>query len=261
MNKKILVCDGTLDGIFTAIYKAYDLRYGHENIKIVIDGENEQDYNLELFSEYIIITTDFELSLKVSKSIQTKISQEAYEQVCKAALSCDPERGEAIYRFLILGFHMGRKVLSFLSNDAVIKIFELNRNVGNESHHFLGFLRFKEVGQGVLLAIFKPKNNILTLVAPHFSDRLNNENFIIYDEGRKIAMIHGRNRENVLLPMNEQMIQQIEAMNEETEEYENLWSAFYDSICIEERKNEKLTRNNLPLRFRSNMTEFKREKK
>jgi len=261
MNKKILVCDGTLDGIFTAIYHAYDLRCGHDNIKIVIDGETEQDYNLELFSEYITITTDFELALKVSRSIQKKISQEVYEQVCKAALSYDPERGDAIYRFLILGFHMGRQVVSFLSNDAVIKIFELNRNVGNESHHFLGFLRFKEVGQGVLLAIFKPKNNILTLVAPHFSDRLNNENFIIYDEGRKTAMIHGRNKENVLLPMTEEMIGQIEAMNVREEEYENLWSAFYDSICIEERKNEKLTRNNLPLRFRSNMTEFKRERK
>lgn len=261
MNKKILVCDGTLDGIFTAIYYAYDLRYGHNNTKIVIDGETEQDYNLELFSEYMNIKTDYEIALKVSQSIVKKISREAYEQVCKAALSYDPGRGDAIYRFLILGFHMGSKVLSFLSNDAVIKIFELNRNVGNESHHYLGFLRFKEVGQGVLLAVFKPKNNILTMVAPHFSDRLNNENFIIYDEGRKTAIIHGQNREHVLLPMNDEMIRQIETMNSKEEEYENLWSAFYDSICIEERKNEKLTRNNLPLRFRDHMTEFQRERK
>lgn len=255
-TKRILVCDGTVDGIFTAIYQAYDMRYGHENIKITEKADESSYLNMELFSEYIEIETDYELSGKVASSVQRKISREAYESVVRAALSDVQGRSDVIYRFLILGFHVGKEVLSYLSNDVVNQIFVMNRNVGNETHHMTGFLRFKEVGDGLLLAVIKPKNHIVSLLAPHFADRLNNENFIIYDEGRKVAALHQKNSEPVLMNLNEEFIHTLDKLKTKQEEYEKLWKSFYESVSIKERENLALQRNNLPLRFRGNMTEF-----
>lgn len=255
-NKRILVCDGSLDGIFTAIYKAYDMRYGHEYIKIMEKSLDGFGMNYELFSEYIEIETDYELSAKVARSIKQKISYEVYEMTARAALSQMQGRSDVIYRFLILGFRMGKDVVHHLSNDAVSQIFVLNRNVGNEAHHFTGFLRFREVADGVLLSTIKPKNHILSILVVHFADRLNGEDFIIYDEGRGIAAIHPKNSEAFLMEIKEEMIEALNAKKSKEEEYVLLWKAFYESISIKERENKKLQRNNLPLRFRGNMTEF-----
>lgn len=255
---RILVCDGSVDGIFTAIYQAYDMRYGHEFIRIV-EQEADNSMNFELFSEYIDITTDHELAEKVARSIRTKISRDAYESVVRAALSNVSGRADAIYRFLILGFHMGKDVMNHLSNDAVNQIFAMSRNVGMETHHMTGFVRFREVGEGVLVSVIHPKNDILSLLAPHFADRLNNENFIIYDEGRGWAAVHQKNTEPVMMQLNEAEIQMIQNARSDQEEYEQLWRAFYSSISIVERENYELQRNNLPLRFRAYMTEFENQ--
>ena len=253
--KRILVCDGSVDGIFTAIYQAYDMRYGHENIKIV-EQDADGGMNFELFSEYIDVTTDHAIAEKVARSIRTKISKEAYEAVVRSALSSVEGRSDVIYRFLILGFHMGKAVMGHLSNDVVNQIFSMSRNVGMETHHMTGFVRFMEVGDGVLLSVIKPKNHIISLLAPHFADRLNNEDFIIYDEGRGWAAVHRKNTEPVLMQLDEEAVRQIKNTKTDAEEYEQLWRAFYKSISIEERENYVLLRTNLPLRFRAYMTEF-----
>ncbi len=50
MNEKYLICEDSLEGIFTGIYEAYAFREGHEHIHLQI-GEEE---NLRLFAEYVV---------------------------------------------------------------------------------------------------------------------------------------------------------------------------------------------------------------
>lgn len=255
-TKKILVCDGTIDGIFTAIYKAWEFRYGHSNTKIIEGSSTLQEMTMELFTEYIDIVTDYEVSNRVVASIQSKISNEAYEYVVRAALSCEVGRSDAIYRFLILGFHVGRRVVDYLSYPQVSQIYAMNRRVWNEVHHYLGFLRFQEMEGRVLYSVIHPKNDVLSLIAPHFSDRLQDETFMIYDEGRELAVIHQRQREAFLMEVSKERMELLTASSAKESEYEQLWKAFYQSVSIKERENSKLQQNNLPLRFRTHMTEF-----
>ena len=254
--KRILVCDGTLDGILTAVYKAYDMRYGHDNIQLNVKCTDGRSQNYELFAEYHEIETDYELSQKVAKTVRQKISSTAYEYIARAALSEDLERADVIYRFIILGLAMGKDVIGHLSNDIVQKMQTLNRNVGNESYHFLEFLRFQEVGAGILLGVIRPKNNVLSLMVDHFTDRLFHEDYIIYDEGRQIAAIHVREQEAFLMDLDQQFIDSLKMVKSDMKEYESLWRAFHRSIAIKERTNLKLQMNHLPLRFRKHMTEF-----
>ena len=251
--KKILVCDGSVDGIFTAIYKAYDLRYGHENIKII---EKDPYVEQELFAEYIEIETDYELSYKVGNSLQKKISKNVYDTAITAALSGDNGRADIIYRFVVLAFQIGNRILEHRYNDTVDAIHRLIRNVNNEIHHMQGFLRFQEVADGFLLSIIRPKNNIVGNLANFFEERLNNENFIIFDEGRSTAAVHQKNQTIFLVPMKKEVLDEMIHIKSDQEEYENLWKAFFKSISIKERENPKLQRNLMPLHFRNYMTEF-----
>ncbi|MDF2544101.1 MAG: hypothetical protein K0S47_3819 [Herbinix sp.] len=253
---RIYLCEDSIDGIFSGIYEAWSSRYGHNNIKIQ-EKSLEQTYNIELFSEYITVETNEELSAKVAKSVKEKIKGEAYEMLCRVALSNHTGKADLIYRFMILGFHFGPSIMEHVSDEVVSKVYQLNRYVGYEAHHLLGFVRFTELDNGILLANIHPKNNVLTLIAPHFSDRLPEETFIIFDEIRKKAVLHAPGRPWIMTDVNEGDLDRLKVTITTEDEYEKLWKTFFQHIAIKERTNKKLQRNMLPLRFRDDMTEFK----
>lgn len=255
-NKIIFVCEDSTDGIFTAIYLAWSSRYGHANIKIQTSSNQYNYSNLELFSEYRNVDTDYELSLKVAGSIRSKISEEVYEMVYRAALSEEPEKADLIYRFLILGFAMGSAVVNHLSDEVVNSIFKINKYVNNEAHHLLGFVRFSEQENGFLTSVIHPRNNVISLVAPHFADRLPLERFVIYDGKRNTAALHMPGKPWILAEVQEFERYKFENITQEEDEYKDLWKIFFKHITIKERINPKLQRSNLPLRFRGDMTEF-----
>jgi len=256
-NKHIYLCDNNIDGIFTAIYLAWSSRYGHANIKIEEKYEGSKFANIELFAEYIVVDTDISLSAKVANAIRKKISEEAFEIVCRVALSDYEGKADLIYRFLILGFAIGPSITEHLSNEVVNMMFKLDRNVSREVHHFLGFIRFSQQENGLLISVINPKNNVLALVTPHFADRLSQEKFMIYDEKRKLASVHIPGKPWILAQVPELNQEGLENVSIREDEYRDLWKAFFTHIAIKERINPRLQRNNLPLRYRSNMTEFK----
>lgn len=256
-TKHIYLCDESIDAIFTAIYLAWSSRYGHSNIKIEEKWEGSKYSNIELFADYIPVDTDYELSGKVARSIRQKISEEAYEMVCRVALSDQQGKADLIYRFLILGFHVGGSILEHLSNEVVNLIFRINKNVSNEMHHLLGFIRFSEQENGLLTSTIHPKNNVLTLVTPHFADRLPQERFLIYDENRKLATLHVPGSSWILAQVPELDQDKLDSITLQEDEYRELWKTFFNHIAIKERVNYKLQRSNLPLRFRKDLTEFR----
>lgn len=253
-NKHIYICENTTSGIFTAIYEAWASNYGHANNEIVV----KEPENLEFFTEHIVMKTDLEKANKVARSIQKKISREAYIMVYNSTLSKNERKADIIYRFLIIGFAMGKSVLQHMSNDAVMGIVKMDQNVKNEFFHYEGFLRFTQINQQLLLARFRPENDIITVLAEHFADRLSGENWMIYDERRKIAAIHEKNTQWFLyhgmeLEDNQGIVEQ--------DMYFKLFKRFVDSIAIKERENEKLQLNMLPNRFREFMPEVEYKSK
>jgi probable DNA metabolism protein len=253
---KIYQCDNSVDGIFTAVYLAWSSKCGHANLKLEEVNENGNYSNLELFSEYIRVETDNQLSLKVTQSIKDKISEEAFHMIYRVALSNYFGKADLIYRFLILGFHMGSKVLEHLSNEVVGTVFRINKNVIYEQHHLLGFVRFSEQENGLLFSTIHPKNNVMPLIAPHFADRLPNERFIIYDETRNTAALHLPGKQWILAVVPELDKNMFLEFSSGQDEYSDLWKIFFQHITIKERINPKLQRNMLPQRFRGDMLEF-----
>ncbi len=252
----IYVCEDQIESIFTAVYDAWSSGYGHQYNRILVGPI----LNFELFAKYITVTADAEKSRKVTNSIKKKIGEEAYTGVYDMAISNREDKAEVIYRFLILGFHYGHKVMNYLSNDYVSAITKTMKTVWNETHHYYGFVRFSELSNGILMSQIRPKNNILTLIAPHFADRLQQENFMIIDEGRQIAVVHPAHKKWFMVALSMIDPRLIEEHSKKEETMSNAWSVFVESISIKERENYNLQRNMLPIRFREYMPEFQEEK-
>lgn len=248
----IFVCEDSVDGIFTAVYDAWASGFGHANVKLQIEGE----CNLELFSDYIPVTTDYEKSEKVARSVRRKISEEAFFMIYRTCFSFDTEKADAIYRFLLWGFRYGSKVVSMLAEPAVHRVFELQRKVNNEHHQFIEFLRFREIENHILLGKIHPKCNVVPLIAEHFADRFSGENWIIYDQGRRFAAFHERNSAYYFMQVEGTIWQSVCEREEETEKYPDLWKIFTQTISIKERENRTCQMTHLPLWLRENMTEF-----
>lgn len=253
--KHIYLCEDSIEGIFTAIYTAWASGYGHANNYIQINDERE----MQLFSEYIIVVPDPTLSMKVTNSIRNKIGHDAYRFVYHMVVSNVKEKADIIYRFMILGFHYGPKVMDYLSNEYVSAICKTYRKVNFEAHHYKGFVRFSELSSHIMCSRIRPDHNILTLIAPHFADRLPLENWMIIDEGRQIAAVHPANKAWFLVSTNSMDNSLLTAESEKEKRMKDVWNTFVDSISIKERENLKLQRNMCPLRYREFMPEFQKE--
>ena len=111
----------------------------------------------------------------------------------------------------------------------------------------------------VLLAVIEPDHRILTMIASHFADRLNPERFMIYDKGHCEVMIHVPEQPWYIRALTVQECAQLDVLLEQKEEYVILWKTFFDSICIQERRNDSLQTNMAPKKYRTHMTEFQPE--
>ncbi len=255
IQKKRILCEDSIEGIFSGVYYIYEKKYEKRGIELKVEGNN-QNYELFIIDEFVPV--DMENAVKVARTVQNKFGQEVYYTLLRTALSKEKDyKAQAIFGTIQYGIsnNVATDLLNYLKRKEIYQVFQLNRTVANEANKFLQFIRFQELFNGVLYAKIAPENNVLPLLAEHFTDRLKNENFMIYDENRKMALVYNREKhweiyENIIVE--EEQLQMAEC----EENMKKLWKTFYESIAIKERSNLELQRQLLPLKFRKFMTEF-----
>lgn len=252
--KYILQCEDSIEGIFSAVYAAWELKYGHENTVIQVTGY--ENANIELFSTYIPLAPDTEKAAKVISTMKRVASEQVFERLFYAACADAADKADAIYRYIQIALRMGKQVINHFSNPAVTRIMELARSVGNAEHHYLGFLRFIEIPGNILLARFAPKPRLTELIMPHFVDRFPEERFVIWDTVRNEAGVHVPGQNYIMLKLTSQQVAMLQTYSEDNIKAEQMWKTFVESISIKERENKKLQKNNIPLHFRTYMPEF-----
>ncbi len=255
-QNRIYECEDTLEGMLSGIYQAWDVSYGHDYIHLTVPAAGGSETML-LFSEYHTVVPDAGQAQKVIRTICKKTSGEVCEKLLGALYSANPEKADAVYHVLPKAFRMGKQVIGDLADPYVQAVFEMNRAVRNEAHEYLGFLRFEEQQNGVLLARFSPKNDLLELVAPHFVDRFPGENFVIYDTKRKKAAFHQKNSPFIIREFLEEEFVKFFQISQKEAQFQAMWRLFFETIAIEERENRKLQRNLMPYHYRTYMTEIK----
>ncbi len=258
MEEKVLICEDSLEGIFTGVYEIYAGHYDRKQVRL----QTYEDENYSLFAEYIRIETEPSKAVKVIRTLRDKFGEDTYKDLCLALCTENPEKAQVVFRTIELGLEKaGRRVMDYLSDDNVRRVMELGRAANNELMHLRGFLRFQELSNGILYAKIGPRDNILALLAPHFTDRLSKENFLIYDHKREQLVVHPSGQDWYLMKgVKEEAFENTEqggmVFSEREEKYEELFQFFCNKISIKERENRRLQCSMLPLRFRKYMTEF-----
>lgn len=248
----VYVCEDSLEGIFTGIYRAYEEKRDHYDTHLSLTDEPI------LFAEFVEVEPDRYKTLKVINTLQRKFGEDDYLSLCKALASEDPGKAQAVYRTVVCGLQQNSRpghLFDNLAEDNVHKAFSLARGASREICHLQGFVRFQELEKKVLYSAIGPKNNVLTFLMPHFADRLPQENFVLFDENRNLFGIHPAGRQWYLL-QGEEAVSPVLHLSEEEEQYQELFRRFCRTIAIRERRNLNLQRNMLPLRFREYMMEF-----
>ena len=241
----IFVYNGSFEGLLTAIYEAY---YGS---RFPDRMECCQNLQHNILDEYTYINADPEKSDKVYKSIHHRISSDAIRHVYNVFLSEAADAGTLIYDYLRFGWKAGCKVDLHLTDDRVFKVHDISRRVEYETHKMLGFARFQLLEGNIFYAPVRPDNNIIELLAPHFAERLSDQNWIIHDVRRDVAALF--NKKDWLV--SEFTLDELPAATSVEKDYQKLWKEFFKTIAIPSRNNPRLQRQFMPRRYWKYLTE------
>ena len=241
----IYTCDGSFEGLLTSIFEAYNRK---ENPSRILLCSHFQE---SLIEEKVHIETDDSKAKRVLDSIITKISHNSFEKIYYTYLSEHEDCGTWIYNYIRLGLKMGRAIDNHLSDDFVLKVHKTSLKVLGERHLLLGLLRFQEIGENIFYAPIEPQHNVIELIAPHFVNRLPNENWIIHDKKRGLAAVYDKNN----LAINPTDFTGTFDKSPHEDSYQTMWKSYFKSIAIKNRINPKLQRRNMPSRYWNYLTE------
>lgn len=187
MEELILICEDSVEGILTAIYRIYEWKLCGKRVKIQTGASD-----LCLFTQYREVMPDAECAAKVARTLRRRFGEQAWEAISYALASEEADKSQAVYETVAAGLS-GRirgPLLQALAEPCIHRVFALSRSVHRVRERVLQFLRFQEITGGILYGEIAPDADVLALVMPHFADRFPLENFVILDERRAAAGIH-----------------------------------------------------------------------
>jgi probable DNA metabolism protein len=240
--------DGTVAGLLTVLAECVPKRIIPE--AITIESAPQQS----LFAEVIAIETDQDRAEVFWDQLTGRLTPESCAHICYVLLADHPEREMMISRYLLLAWEVGKKIGSMLAHPHVAPFWKLARQVGGEAHRYKGFVRFQEVTGGFYYAAISPDHRVLSLIAPHFADRFNDQQWVIHDVKHGEGIVYDRQRrEWLLLPMEATADPELTPAEEQ---FKALWRSYFKTLAIAERDNPGLQKSKVPLKVRPWLVEF-----
>lgn len=237
----IMTFDGSMEEFLTAVFRVYVEKKPALLFR-------EKDYIPNLVDMPYKVVFNEESFFRVRKSMRKKFSTETLNIISHSLMNRDETAPYMTLRYLMLCFQNPKAAHDY-QNEVIIKVTKLARQVSLESHRFLGFVRFHQVGQ-IYISTIEPDHEILSFIAPHFSERFGTINFIIYDEGRSQAIIcqngHWIIRQNMVLD---------EALLKK-DDFEEAWKTYFEGVTISSRKNLSAQKRSMPKRYWKNLLEI-----
>ncbi len=241
---QVMIFDGSMEEFLTAIFHVYVK-------KMPALLYREDDYKANLMDSPRRINYEEASFMRVRNAMKDKFSSETLSIISHCLENKDPSAPYLLLRYIILCFKNPESAHDY-QNETIITVTKLARQVSLESHRFLGFVRFHQVNQ-VYISIIKPDHNILSFIAPHFSERYHEMNFIIFDETRRQAIVcqNGIWLLRHDMELDEAMLQK--------DNFEEAWKTYFKEVTITARKNEKAQKKSMPKRYWKNLLEVEEE--
>ena len=255
MSRVIYTYDGSLEGYFTVVFRAFQDKQEPEAIL----SRNRQ---LQMpIGELIHVDTNPLEADRVRRGIVKHSDERNARLLHVAFLSEQPETDMLLWRYLCKLFEApaGHFFKNMLDAD-VYELVQTARRVRREVHRFHGFVRFQKTADNMYVAAIDPDHDIVKLLGPHFKSRFPERHWLIYDLRRNRGIyfdtreIRAVEMQNPAFDLTKGTLHQhARAMDEDY--YVTLWQHYYDAINIMERKNHRQMRASMPRRYWKYMPE------
>ena len=240
--------DNTFEGLLTLVFESYQRKQFPDEI---LSGEGSQGL---LFASTITIETDDRKAERVWKGIVSHSSEVNAHRIYRVFLAGMPDTPMLLVKFIRLVIDSTKNEETNFSEPVVLEINKLHQKVCKEAHRVQMFVRFQKTVEGSYYASFAPMYDVLPLCIPHFKDRYADQPWIIYDLKRNYGFWYDLKAVSRVvfddLKVNPQNgLLHSSLLAEDEKQFQQLWKQYYHSICIQERKNDKVHRQLLPKRF------------
>ena len=240
--------DNTFEGFLTLVFESY---YHKQFPDEILSGEGSQGF---LFGAEMAVVTDDQKAERVWNGIVNKSSEDNAHRIYRVFLSELPESPLLLMKYVRLILESGKNEETNFSAPEVVEFNTLHQKVCREAQRIHMFTRFQKTVEGSYYASFAPMYNVLPLCIPHFRDRFADQQWIIYDLKRNYGFLYDLKSVTRIVfddlkvnPLNGQLHPSLLAEDEKL--FQKLWKHYFKSICIEERRNDKVHRQHLPKRF------------
>ena len=237
-----LLTEQSLEGFLTAVFEAFRLKLPVQRIVA------ENVYAPQMFEDTHTIATNSENAARVWKGMQKNAGKNVAFMVQAAYLSELPEMEISLWEY-VKGIFTDPENAQNTLEPHTHAVFKTANKVRAESHNIKGFVRFQKAENDLMVGVIEPTYNVVNLLAEHFASRFPNMQWMIIDAKRGIG-IHYDCREVYEVCGDAAEIPQI------NDEFAALWKGYYQSANIKERKNPKLQRRCLPVKYWKHLTEM-----
>jgi probable DNA metabolism protein len=243
--------DGTFSGLLTLLARLIPERILPDSI--CVEPPSQQG----LFAGVTTIETDQALAGELWEELTRRLAPSGLSHIWRAFLAGESGRELMICRYLLLAWQVGRNIGAMLAHPHVAPLWKLSQQVAGEAHRYKGFVRFQETGDGFYYCAISPGHRILSLIAPHFSARLNDQHWVIHDVAHGEGIVHDRlRRQWLILPME---IDGEPDLTPKEVRFQALWQRYFSTLAIAGRENLRLQQSRVPLKVRPWLVEFAQE--
>ena len=140
---------------------------------------------------------------------------------------------------------------------------EKARRVLHEQLRMKQFIRFQKAKDGTYLAVVSPDHDVLPLITDHFSDRFNDQSWLIYDakrhygfnyDGQTVIRITFEDEAAVPFDLGNGKLD-ADVLSSDDQLLQDLWRTYFKAICIKQRMNPRKQLQDMPRRYWKYMTE------
>lgn len=241
------VYDASFEGLLTAVFEVYEHKV--EKARIITGTQFQPD----IFSEKIVIYTDAVKANRVWKGLQKRLSKASLVNIYSCYLSELPEMEDILLAFFREVFGSAQNVEENFSSHAVLRVAQIGRQLFKEKHRFEAFVRFHKLQDGTFYAPIEPDFNVLPLITAHFVRRYADQEWIIYDVKRQYGIHFDKKQVQEVYfdfaEVNKYGEAPAEAQDSAEELYQLLWKVYFKNVNIPARRNMKLHKKNVPVRY------------
>jgi probable DNA metabolism protein len=237
-----LLTEQSFEGFLSAVFEAFRLKLPVQRIVA------EELYVPQMFEDTHVIATNSESAARVWRGIKKNAGGNIAFMVQAAYLSELPEMEVSLWEY-VKGIFTNPENAQNTLEPHTHTVFQTANKVKGEAHNIKGFVRFQKAENDLMVAVIEPTYNVVNLLAEHFANRFPNMQWMIVDVKRGLG-IHYDCREVYELSGSAAEIPKIK------DEFTELWKGYYKSTNIKERKNPKLQRRCLPVKYWKHLTEM-----